>query len=119
MMYRFKGSNGYVTIFHSELVKSLGALKSLLWRAEDNRPIPYETLGICANWDSEFSYFLVLHYGSQWPKSAHPGKRHPYPIRHNELGLWEGTNRELRIDLMRFIVNKLEQLIEENPQKSI
>lgn len=116
-MYRFKDGNRYVTIFHTDLVKSLGALKALLWRAEENRPIPYKDLGICANWDSEFSYFLVLHYGSQWPKSAHPGERHSYPVGGNRYAdLWEGTNRELRIDLMRFIVSKLEQLIEEDPQ---
>lgn len=115
-MFRFKDGNRSVTIFHTELVKSLVALKTLLWRAEENQPIPYEDLGICANWDNEFSYFLVLHYGSQWPKSAHPGERHSYPIRLNELGQWEGANRELRIDLMRFIVSKLEQLIEEDPR---
>ncbi len=115
-MYEFKNGNGSITIPSPELLRSLKSLKRLLRRVEEHQHVTYEDLGICANWDSDFSYFLVFHYGSQWPKSAHFGERHPYPVEKNLSGLWEGTNKELRIDLMKFIVGKLEQLIKEDPQ---
>lgn len=115
-MCEFKDGNRSVTVPNMEMLQSLAALKSLLESVEEGRPVSFEDLGICGNWDSDFSYFLVSHYGSQWPKSAHPGEFHPYPIRRNDEDLWEGTSRKLRIDLMKFIVSKLEQLIKEDPQ---
>lgn len=115
-MYKFKDGNRSVTISQRKLLESLAELKSLLEHVEEHQHVTYKDLGICGNWDSDFSYFLVSHYGSQWPKSAHPGEFHSYPIWRNDEDLWEGTNRELRIDLMKFIVSKLEQLIKEDPQ---
>ena len=115
-MYNLKYGNGNITITRREMEDSLASLKHLLWLAEEQQCVPFGNLGICGNWENKFGYFLVFHFGGQWPKSAYPGEPHCFPIKKNGVGLWEGINKELRIDLMKFIISKLEQLIEENPQ---
>lgn len=110
----------------------------LLNLINDKRELHYEGLGICSNMylhpsnkvytvKKLFYFFkvkkvtgevfkrietisLVSELAQGW--EGHTG-RYAYPVPDNSGGLWEGTNLTLRIDLMKYIVGKINELLEE------
>lgn len=110
----------------------------LLNLISDDRQIAYECLGICRNMYlhnlnkkysiKKFLYFfkikefsgnffereigtigLVSELSVGWEN--HSGD-YSYPVPYNAGNKWEGKNLELRIDLMKYIVNKINIMLE-------
>lgn len=109
----------------------------LLNLISDKRELDYEGLGICSNMyyhslnkvysiKKVFYFFqvkkvtgkvfkrieaisLVAELAIGW--KFHSGL-FSWPVPENSKGLWEGTNLTLRIDLMKYIVGKIDELLE-------
>lgn len=84
-------------------------LKGLLLAAENNN-VPYKELGICGNismWHGQRSIWLLCTLFKGWP--AHSGDT-AYPIKCTAIGepKWFGERLELRKNLLRYTITKLE-----------
>lgn len=114
------------------------AKQILLNLISDDRQIAYECLGICSNMYfhnlnkkysiKKFLYFfkikefsgnffervietigVVSNLSVGW---EHRSGDYAHPVPHNAGDKWEGKNLELRIDLMKYIVNKIDVILE-------
>ena len=96
----------------------------LLNLISDDREVRDNYIGICGNanrhtlneydlWSADckvFMYKVVEVFSVGW--KHHSGSR-PYPIKFIAGCKWEGTNLTLRIDLMKYIVGKIDIMLEE------
>lgn len=96
----------------------------LLSLISEDRKIYDTKLGICWNanhqpinkydgWSGDClvnMYYVVEELSVYW--EHHSGDR-LYPIPHTKGNKWEGKNLELRIDLMKYIVSKIDILLGE------
>ena len=96
----------------------------LLSLISEDRKIDDDYYGICFNadrhpinkygrWSGDYlvsMYHVVEELSVGW--EHHSGYR-SYPIPHTKGNKWEGKNLELRIDLMKYIVSKIDILLGE------
>lgn len=81
------------------------------------REIKHNWKGICyhaenhkLNNQSVYFYALIPNFAINWP---HHSGLNAYPINNDyDLHCWEGKNLELRIDLMKYIVNKIDVMLD-------
>lgn len=99
------------------------AKQILLNLISDDRILEDEHLGICRNGErhpfnkydrDEFSgilsfYNFIDEFSMGW---EHHSGEESYPVPYNAGDFWEGKNLELRIDLMKYIVNKIDNILE-------
>lgn len=114
-----------------QLVICLAALVELQGKVEQEEPLGDPDYGICFNWrheiarhpanrgmdiDKHIAYRLTEWLAASWPKSQYPGKVTPYPMpRHYNLNRWEGLNKTLRLELIRYMRKRLRDLIRIRP----
>ena len=77
--------------------------------------INWPNVGICGNWNTPRSYDLVAMYATSWDKTAHPEEHSEYPIPRDyyKRELWQGEQRDLRINLMEHILSNLNKVLED------
>lgn len=109
----------------------------LLNLISDRCELGYEGLGICSNMyhhplnkvysiKKVFYFFKVKKLTGEVFKRIEPislvadlsigwkfhSGQFSHPVPNNSGGLWEGTNLSLRIDLMKYIVGKIDEMLE-------
>lgn len=95
------------------------AKEILLNLITDQRELNFANNGICHNAsqhklnnskDGIYFYGFIPDFAEYWPN--HSGFEMS-PIKEDiQFGKWEGKNLELRIDLMKYIVSKIDNLLE-------
>ena len=101
----------------------LAAKEILLNLISDDREINDGYYGIC--WNGQYHpineydelsgnakvcmYRIVKEFSVGW--EHHSGKE-DYPVRYIRGNKWEGKNLELRIDLMKHIISKIDEMLE-------
>lgn len=95
----------------------------LLNLISDRRELSFAGCGICFNLTHKMchldidGYEIVNYFGHMWPSNTFDQNNeddYGYVCveRDYGFGLWEGTNLSLRMDLMKFIVSKIDELLE-------
>lgn len=95
----------------------LNAKEILLNLISNDRELRHDDNGICHNASSHILNTTDLYFYSFIPEFSVGWKYHSgaeqYPIPYVEGNKWEGPNLELRIDLMKHIVSKIDEMLEQ------
>lgn len=99
----------------------LNAKEILLNLICDDRELTFRSCGICFNLNQKLNgivdgYSIVNDFGHTWQyngfdQTNEEDKGYVLVKRDYGYGLWEGPNLSLRIDLMKYIVGKIDEML--------
>lgn len=108
-----------------QLIKARDQLKKVLKQALNQDEIIFKQFehgtGICYNWrNAGFNWGMefVEYISAAWKHTESPGKPFIFPVAHTSYR-WEDRGLELRVDLMRYIIKRLNDMIRHRKQQEI